>query len=122
MSGQFRNDQPPAGGFPTETHPVVAGYEVLGEVACGPTGVAYQARQLDGDRPVVLELSPAGRTASTSELRRFHKEAKAAAKLAYPNIVSIYEAGEYQGRPYLIRSLVDGGPFAAHLPRLVQDQ
>src|SRR5262249_42755343 len=105
----------------TSSLPTVPGYEVLEELGSSGKGVAYKARPLSGDRLVVLELSHPDQVASTSAFRRFHKEAKAAARLAHPNIVPIYEAGEHQGRLFLSRALVEGSSLGAQLPQLTQD-
>jgi tetratricopeptide (TPR) repeat protein len=121
MTEKPENHPHSADALSSEAFPAIAGYEVHGELVGGGSGPAYQARQLGSGRPVVLELSPPGSGASAAELRRFLKEAKAAARLAHPNIVPIYEAGQHQGRPYLSRGLVEGSPLAGHLPRLAED-
>jgi WD40 repeat protein len=64
-------------------------------------GVVYRARQTRLNRIVVLKMIRAGEEASAAELERFRTEAEVVAQIRHPNIVQIYEVGEYQGRPFL---------------------
>ena len=90
-------------------------YEVLGEIARGAMGVVFRARQSAPDRVVAArEDDPrGGEFADPAEVRRFRQEAEAAATLDHPNIVSIFEVGEYRGVQYYAMRLVEGGSLAA---------
>jgi serine/threonine-protein kinase len=81
-------------------------YRVLGLVGQGAMGVVYRGRDESLDRDVALKLI---RGAGGGEARaRFLREARAAARLQHPNIVTIYEAGEHEGEPFMAMELLEG--------------
>jgi ABC-type phosphate/phosphonate transport system substrate-binding protein len=83
-------------------------YELLGQIGRGGMGVVYEARQHSLNRIVALKMILGGDVASVSAVRRFRVEAEAAAKLAHPNIVSIYEFGEREGLPFFSMQRIEG--------------
>jgi len=90
-------------------------YEILGELGRGAMGIVYKARDPNIDRLVAIKMiSPeAGLDPSRAkELReRFQREARAAGRLSHPNIITIYDSAEEQGRAYLVMEFVEGKPL-----------
>ncbi len=97
--------------------PAVTGYDLLGELGRGAMGVVYRARQKALGREVALKMVLSGQFAGAHELERFRTEAVQLAKLQHPNIVQIYEVGEFDGRPYFAMEFVPGGSLAKLLEK-----
>ncbi len=85
-------------------------YTVLRQIGTGGMGLVYEAVQPRLERRVALKVLKAG--TSESALPRFELEAKALATLQHPNIVQVFEAGTWEGRPYLALEYVDGPTLA----------
>jgi serine/threonine-protein kinase len=93
----------------------VPGFEILGEVGRGGMGVVYKARQVALGRVVALKLIRGAGHLQGEHRRRFRVEAEAIARLRHPNIVTVHEVGEHQGRPYLVLEWVEGGRLTDRL-------
>jgi eukaryotic-like serine/threonine-protein kinase len=83
-------------------------YEILGLLGVGGMGEVYKALDTRLNRPVAIKLILAEMSNATAR-RRFEQETKTASSLNHPHIVTVHEAGESEGRPYLVTEYVDGG-------------
>jgi eukaryotic-like serine/threonine-protein kinase len=92
-------------------------YEIIEQLGEGGMGTLFRAHHLELDVDVALKVV-AARMASAGSLKRFKREARAAAKLRSPNIVQVLDYGEYQGHPYLAMELLRGEDLAARIGRV----
>ena len=86
-------------------------FRVIREVGRGGMGVVYAAEQQSLKRFVALKVLAPNVTGSENELRRFKREAEAAARLHHTNIVPIFGTGESDGLHFIVMQLVDGVPL-----------
>jgi serine/threonine protein kinase/Tfp pilus assembly protein PilF len=98
----------------TRTHVVltkgtmVGHYRIVEKIGAGGMGEVYLAEDTELDRKVALKFLPQHLCQDEDCRARFKREAQAAAKLDHPNIVTVHEVREYQGRPYFAMAHVEG--------------
>jgi len=95
--------------------PSIPGYDIVGELGRGGMGVVYKAYQVRAKRFVALKMVVPGSESDKNLLQRFHTEAQAVAHLAHPNIVQIYEMGDYNGWPYFSLEFCGGSNLGRKL-------
>ena len=83
-------------------------FEIENELGQGAMGKVYRARDPDLDRPVALKMVTPALLKGKDTLERFKREARSAARLQHPNIVTIFEVGEVEGTRYIAMELVEG--------------
>ncbi|MDZ4724451.1 MAG: serine/threonine-protein kinase, partial [candidate division Zixibacteria bacterium] len=89
-------------------------YRIVDKIGAGGMGEVYLADDTRLERRVALKFLPAY-MAQDNDLRvRFTREAQAAAKLDHPNIVTIHEVGEFNGRPFFAMQYIDGKTLSTY--------
>src|SRR3954451_9525302 len=83
-------------------------YEIQNPIGAGGMGEVYSAHDSRLNRTVAVKILPAMFSADRERLNRFSQEARAAAALNHPNILSIYDIGEDAGAPYIVSELLEG--------------
>jgi predicted ATPase/serine/threonine protein kinase len=95
----------------------IGAYEVVRLVGRGGMGEVYLAHDTRLGRKVAVKLLRPALTGHTDATRRFEQEARAASSLNHPNIVTIYEIGQFEDRRFLAMEFVDGQPLTAFAGR-----
>lgn len=83
-------------------------FKILGELGRGGMAVVYKAYDPNINRPLAIKVLLEERCANKEYRSRFLAEAKAAGLLSHPNIVTIYDIGEVNDRPYIVMELLEG--------------
>jgi Tol biopolymer transport system component len=78
-------------------------------------GEVYRARDGRLGREVAIKVLPAAASSDPERLHRFEQEARAASALNHPYILTVYDAGLHEGRPYVVSELLDGQTLAKRL-------
>ena len=97
----------------------VGRYQIIEKLGEGAMASVYKAYDPSIDRPLVIKFLHKELCRDAEYRTRFVREARAAGMLSHPGIVTVFDVGEIEGRPYIAMELLDGGPLADITP---QDQ
>jgi serine/threonine-protein kinase len=94
---------------------VVAGYRIEERIGRGGMGLVYRAEHLNLRRRAAIKIIAPELAESSGFHERFNREARIAAALQHPNIVTVYDAGEEDGLLYLAMQYIEGSDLASVL-------
>src|SRR5438128_5677257 len=95
----------------------ISHYRILSKIGAGGMGEVYLAQDTKLDRKVAIKFLPERLVADEQARKRLVREARAAAKLDHPNICSIYEVSEDDGRSFIVMQHVEGETLDSRMKR-----
>lgn len=99
--------------LPTNT--TLLHYRIISRIGAGGMGEVYLAEDTKLDRKVAIKFLHEEFSTDANKLNRFVQEAKAASALNHPNILTVYEIGEIDGKNYIATELIEGKTLREHL-------
>src|SRR5438105_8088032 len=100
----------------------LASYTLLEPIGHGGMAVVYRARQDSLDRTVAVKILSENLAASSEFMERFRREARTAANLRHPNVITVFDFGQDErGVPYLVLEFIEGPTLADLMDRGLDD-
>jgi serine/threonine protein kinase len=93
-------------------------YKIIKRLGQGGMGEVYLAHDTQLDRQVALKIPKFSGADSAELIKRFYREARAAATLRHPNVCPVFDVGEIDGRHYLTMAYIDGRPLTELIQQL----
>lgn len=118
-SGYRLNDRSPAGASATGGLPApgteLGPYRIERQIGQGGMGVVFSASDERLGRKVAIKMLSTAISGRHDLVERFDREARAVAAISHPNIVELFDVGNYQGLPYAVMEFLDGMTFDTYL-------
>src|SRR5262249_17841986 len=111
--GMSTSDKPPAPRLPA----TIGRYEITGRLGKGAMGVVYKAHDAMMQRTVAIKVMMADLEEDSETSSRFYREARSAGQLVHPNIITIFDMGQENGRPYIVMEHLDGETLNKYVAR-----
>jgi hypothetical protein len=90
-------------------------YQLVSPLGAGGMGEVYRAIDTRLNREVAVKVLAGGGSPSLSRRRRFDREARLAGAVNHPHVLTVFDVGEWQGRPYVVTELLEGETLRARL-------
>ncbi|MEQ1912034.1 MAG: serine/threonine-protein kinase [Vicinamibacterales bacterium] len=97
--------------------PAIGRYRITSRLGKGSMGVVYGGIDDVMDRPVAVKVMMADLEEDPETSARFYREASAAGQLVHRNIITIFDMGEDDGRPFIVMELLDGDTLGTYLKK-----
>ena len=96
-------------------HTRVGPYDIAAQIGAGGMGEVYRARDMRLGRDVAIKMLPARLVDNERARERFRREARAVGALNHPHVCTLFDAGEFEGQPYLVMELLEGATLLSRI-------